>query len=101
MNPYINKLKAYLSEHQPKYGCPEIPSLLEFLWQTYTSENPIKSAEIRALMESLTPIHEALSIEDSDMLFGTVCSLCTEYERLAFLEGLRTGARLTTELALV
>lgn len=99
MNPYIHNLKAYLSEHRPNYGAPEISSLLEFVWQTYTAENPIDSDQIRALFDSLGPIHDTLSLEDSDLLFQTVCSLCIEHERVAFLEGLRTGARLTTELA--
>ncbi len=99
MNLYISNLRTYLSKHQPNYGAPEISSLLEFLWQSYTTENPIDSDQIRALFDSLGPIHDALSVEDSDLLFQTICSLCIEHERVAFLEGLRIGARLTAELA--
>lgn len=40
-----------------------------------------------------------LSLQEHDSVFSTVSDPCMEYERLAFLEGLRLGMTLMMELA--
>ncbi len=39
------------------------------------------------------------SLQEFDPIFTTVSDLCMEHERLAFMEGLRMGVTLMTELA--
>ena len=98
MNSYIDQLKSYLLSHQPNFGRRDIHSLLEMLWSTYTTYNPIDNQQIRSKIEALRPIMDALSWEQENELFDLVSGLCYDHERTAFLEGLRAGARLALEL---
>lgn len=91
-------LKDYLSAHQPNYGHENIHSMLEMLWDSYTMHNPIDNEKIRGQIEALRPIMDILSWEQKNDLFDVVSDLCGEYERTAFLEGLRAGVRLAVEL---
>ena len=40
----------------------------------------------------------ALPLNDNNAVFNLCCSLCTAYERKAFIDGLQYGAQLMTEL---
>lgn len=68
MNPYIDSLKKYLAENEPDYDHADIHSLLEFLWSSYTTCNPIDNTKIKAQITALGPILEKLSLTDSDTL---------------------------------
>lgn len=68
------------------------------LWDSYTMHNPIDNERIRNRIDALHPVMDALTDELENTLFDVVSDLCGEYERMAFLEGLRTGARLAMEL---
>lgn len=95
----METLKDLLSKHCPDYGHSDIHSILEMLWDCYTLYNPIESAAIQARLQELQPIMDVLTYQQENDLFTAVCGLCAEHERAAFLEGLRVGARLATELA--
>ena len=101
MNPYIEKLRQYLAENQPNYGDGDIHSLLEFLWWHYTECNPVTDQTIKNQFILMRPILDKLSQEDEDTMFHAVCVLCMEHERLAYLEGIRLGARLAGEMGLL
>ena len=98
MNQNIKNLTQHLLEKTSNYGATDINSLLEFLWYCYTEYNPIHTKTIQKHFEDLEPIMESLSFDDSTLLFTSVCSLCTEYEKQAFLEGLHLGVHLHQEL---
>lgn len=98
MNPYISKLKTEL-EHNRFYHNGQIcESVLELLWECYSYSNPIGDADVQKYETALAPVFEQLPFEDSNKLFVTVCNLCTAYQHAAFLEGVRIGWRLTSEL---
>ena len=98
MKPYIEQLKNYLAEHPPRYPDTDIHTLLEYLYRYYVNDNPVSSDELEALFQTLEPVFEALPLDESDLLFRTVCDICTAHERAAFLEGIQVGARLLSEL---
>ncbi len=71
---------------------------MEFLYWRYAENNPINNQKIRTNFAKLRQ-YPHLSLEEFAPIFTTVSDLCAEHERLAFLEGLRLGVTLMTELA--
>lgn len=98
MKLYMDQIKAYLKEQQSNNGSENIHSLLEFLWEAYTYVHPIDSEKIRETLGLLEPVSRALAWDEANLLDDTVCELCVEHGRVAFLEGLHVGARLIAEL---
>ena len=98
MNLSADQFKAFLRERKPGCGDPEIETVLEFLWSAHSYVNPVDNDFIREKLEKLEPISKALSFEDANLMDDAIAALCFETERLAFLEGVRVGARLVMEL---
>ena len=99
MKPYSQAIEDYLSAHEPDYGSSDIHSLLELLYHCYTEYNPIDNAKIRAEFSGLEAMLGKLTLAESDQVFYTLCRICIETERLAFMEGLRVGLRLKEEIS--
>ncbi len=99
MNIYVEKLKSYLLEQLPDYGDSDASSLLEMLYDYYTTTTPTINERIRNYFSVLDNILAPLSWEENNAVFDLTCTLCSEYERHAFLEGLHVGVRLITELS--
>ena len=98
MNTYQAALQAWLEENPPNYGLAHLHSLLDFLWNSYTRENPIVSDEMKRQLSSMNRILSRLTLREGDELFDLVAQLCMEHERLAFREGFHVGVRLGEEL---
>ena len=96
MNPYIEKLKAYLKDWTNDREDPE--SILELLCYYYTAEKSVDNAVIRSRFQEMESILSKLSIQDNDTIFRLTIEACEEYMKQAFLTGARTGARLVIEL---
>lgn len=94
MKPYIEKLNAYLDSHPLTLEGADFDSVLDFLYNTYVEYHPIETKEIRKKWQSIESIMESLSIDDSNRVFLTMCSICDGYQEAAFREGLLLGARL-------
>ncbi len=73
-------------------------SILDLVYQFYTEEHPIENDRIRGLFQLLDVCFQEMSFKDNDRIFHLICTLCAEYERLAFLEGIHTGAKLLNEI---
>lgn len=98
MDDYWNILKTYLAEKKPDYGSTDIHSLIEMLYENYTSHNPIDNQAIRDKFEEMDNILEKLSWDDNNNVFSLASTLCLEHEQVAFMEGFRLGARLVVEI---
>ena len=96
MNAYIEKLKQQLAQNPPDFGGAE--SVIDLLYLIYTEFNPINNQEIRDGFERLRNHFPDMDLQDFDVIFVTVSELCTEHERLAFIEGFRLGITLSQEL---
>lgn len=94
----IEKLKAFLAEQPPCYGYDDANSILEMLYYYYSVHNPINNALIRCQFKELHDILRRLSLQESDAVFDLTEQLCAAHERQAFLDGLRVGMCLFTEL---
>ena len=98
MKQLLEMIKVELKQQRIKYGYTDVHTLMEHLWRTYTEENPISNDKLRKLEAEIDPILDSLPIKDSDKLFLIFWEFCQEYERAAFLDGFRVGARLMMEL---
>ncbi len=96
MNPYLKSLQDYYKQNPPNHGGAE--SILGLLYWHYTECNPIDNQKIRDGFAQIRQQYPHLSMQEFDPIFTTVSDLCLEHERLAFLEGLRLGVTLMTEL---
>ncbi len=97
MQNYIKALQDYCKQNPLNHGGAE--SVMEFLYWHYAENNPIDNQKIRNSFTKLRRQYPHLSLEEFDPIFTVVSDLCAEHERLAFLEGLRLGVTLMTELA--
>ena len=98
LHRYIKILSQKLTNPPVEPNTADIQTMLDFLWSAYTDEHPIDSNLIRKKFTLLETIFDQLSFDDSNLLFSVTCGLCSEYERLAFLEGLRVGACIIAEI---
>ena len=98
MNPYIMKLKTYLDENPLDYSHSEVNSLLEVLYLFYTENNPVDRSVVKQHFSNLDWIFAELPLDKSDQLFGAICDLYAECERLAFVSAIQIGACLVKEL---
>ncbi len=99
MNPYIAKLNTYLKAHPPKYGYQSAESLLEMLYFYYTECNPLNSDTIKQGFSKLDHMMSNFTLKENDEVIYTVCDLCTQHERLAFIAGVNVDIRLSSELS--
>ena len=98
MHPILEKTKAQLLAQPANCSSADTDALLKMLYIQYTALHPIDSAAIRSSFDAVNQVIGRLSVREDDLMTDLVCRLCGEYERAAFLEGLRVGARLFTEL---
>lgn len=94
MNFYIQKLNQYITDNPLIFSDQDIGDILDFLWWTYTEEHPVDNDNIREQFSRLREVWDSLSDEAVDKLFAVTCTLCLEYERLAFREGMKVGMHL-------
>ncbi len=98
MNPYIEKINAYLAEHAPDYCYQDARSLLEMFYNFYTESNPIDNSVLHAHYRKLDRYLQCFTAKEQDDLFSLIYSIYAEQEKAAFMEGLHVGTRLTLEL---
>lgn len=97
MEKYIKALQEYCKQNPLNHGGAD--SVMELLYWQYAESNPIDNEKIRNGFAKLREQYAYLSLQEFDPIFTTVSELCVEHERLAFLEGLRLGVTMMTELA--
>lgn len=101
----VNQIKAYLEEHPVEYPgqmnyCDQMNSLLELIYHSYTEFNSVESPEFKTIVNPLDEKLRSLveTDEEADAYMNIVFHLCCEYERQSYIEGIKVGARLMTEL---
>ncbi len=98
MKDCIENLKSFLSKQIPSFGYTDAASLMELLYYYYTQDNPVDSVMIRCHLEELSHYLEPLPYADHEAVFTTAIMLCAAHEKQGFLEGLKVGMRLFSEL---
>ena len=98
MNPYIEKLKAYLAVRPAVASVNNMESLMEFICYQYIMSTAADNDIIHSHFIQVSSILQKLPLAENDAVSNRICDLCTEYSRRGFMEGMRTGAQLVMEL---
>ncbi len=95
----LREVECYLQEHPAKYG-GMVDSMIEFIYMNYTEFNPVEDDRVKQLDAQLYKRFMALtgSVDAAEELMNLVSNICSEYERVSYMEGIRVGARLVMEL---
>lgn len=97
MKKYIEEFITYLAENPIKFDTETETPCLEALWWHYAGFHPIQSEKSKNQQRLIC---EKLSIHkdgDTDEVMDLIGSLCTEYEKLAFIAGMKLGMQLVME----
>ena len=98
MNEIARCLDAYIQAHPFDSGDSDCETVLDQLYQAYAESHESDPAEIGDGFGELEDFLHTLPLEDNNAVFNLCCRLCSAYERKAFLDGLKYGAHLISEL---
>ena len=96
MNPYIEKLEQQIADNPPNFG--DADSVLGLLYECFYENNPYDNEQIKADFEELCRLMNGMPLREMDKIVYPVCKLCRDHERAGFVEGIKIGIRLQTEL---
>lgn len=96
MNPYIEKLNRHIEDDPPNFG--DADSILGLLYECFNENNPYDNEQIKADFEELYRQMNGMPLREMDQIVYPVCKLCRDHERSGFVEGIKIGIRLQTEL---
>lgn len=94
MKEYYEKLRSYLVQSLPADG----ESVLEMLYEYHNEHHPYDNEQIKADFNALYENMHGMPLREIDRVIYTVCTLCRDHEKAGFVEGIRTGIQLNTEL---
>ena len=100
----LDIFRTCLLTHPPRYF-GDIDSIAEFLYFQYTETNPVANETVRksytAFMDELISLlgyDEGAWSEEAASIEAKVKVAVSEYERAAYIEGMKLGARVVMEL---
>ena len=97
MNRYIEVLRRCVAENPPNYG--DANSILEMLFTSYHECNNTDTDAVKAAFEDLYQRMHGIPLREMDRIVDAVCTLCREHEKAGFVEGMKVGLKLATDLA--
>lgn len=89
-------LKAYIEAHPPNFEDGE--SVLTTLYECHNENNPYDNEQIRADFHELYQQMNGMPLREMDQIVYPVCKLCRDHEKAGFIEGIRIGVQLISEL---
>ena len=98
MDKIAKRLKDYIDTHTFDSGDSDCETVPDQLNQAYAESHESDPQEIRNSFKELDELLGALPLDDNNAVFNLCCSLCTAYERKAFIAGVLYGAHLMIEL---
>ena len=96
MNPYIEKLEQQIADNPPNFG--DADSVLGLLYECFNENNPYDNDQIKADFEELYRQMNGMSLRDMDKVIYPVCKLCRDHEKAGFIEGIKVGIHLASEI---
>lgn len=97
MKTYFKKLNSYIAENPPEFGDGE--SVLTLLYEAYAESNKMNDGTIKEDFNELYRLMNGMDLREMDKIIYPVCTLCRDHQRSGFVEGIKVGIRLRTELA--
>ena len=95
----IASVKEYLTQHPADYP-DQVDSLLELIYMAYTEYNSVETLELKAgISEAEKELRSLVDTEaERERYMNAVYHMCAIFEKVAYIEGMKTGARLVMEL---
>lgn len=97
MKKYIETLRTYIEQNPPNFG--DANSVLGMLYECHNENSPYDNEQIRADFNELYLRMNGMPLREMDKIIYPVCKLCRDHERSGFVEGVKVGIRLASELA--
>ena len=97
MKNYFEKLRAHIAENPPNFG--DSDSVLTLLYEAYAESNKMDDGTIKEDFNELYRLMNGMELREMDKIIYPVCTLCRDHQRSGFVEGIKVGIRLRTELA--
>ena len=96
MKEYFEMLKQRGADNPSNYG--DADSVLGLLYECFNENNPYDNEQIKTDFEELHRQMNGMPLREMDKIVYPVCKLCRDHERSGFVEGIKIGVRLRTEL---
>ena len=95
----IASVKEYLTQHPADY-LDQVDSLLELIYMAYTEYNSVETPELKAgISEAEKELRSLVDTEaERERYMNAVYHMCAIFEKVAYIECMKTGARLVMEL---
>ena len=98
MQDLTNLLRRCLENQPFDSGDPDCKTVLDQLYRAYTESHEADPPEIRDGFAELESFLEALPLDDINAVWNLCVRICVEYERKAFIDGIRYGHQMFLEL---
>ena len=73
-------------------------AVTELLYQFYSNTEADASSTVKEALQVMEACTQVLSFKEADQVCTAATSMCVEYERAAFTEGMLLGARILLDL---
>ena len=93
---YLQALREYALSHDP--GCVDGESILGMLYECHNENYPYDNYEIKADFNELYQQMNGMPLREMDQIIYPVCKLCRDHEKAGFVEGIKVGIQLATEI---
>lgn len=88
-------LASHVSTRPQQLGDHE--SVLGMIYNCYKEQNNMETEEIKVGFEMLYSLLNSRSSDETEEFIDAVSALCSEHERVGFIEGIQIGIRLAQE----
>ena len=96
LQEYIRAVKSYIASRPPDLGDED--SILGLLYEAHSESNAMYDDEIKADFHALYEAMNGMPLREMDQIVYPVCTLCRSHQKSGFIEGVRVGLFLYTEL---
>ena len=96
LQEYISHLQSYIVLNPPDLGDED--SVLSLLYEAHSESNVMYDDKIKAAFHALYEAMNGITLQDMDQIVYPVCTLCRNHQKSGFIEGIRIGVLLCTEL---
>lgn len=96
LREYISGLKSCITSNPPDLG--DENSVISLLYEAHSESNAMYDDEIKADFHALYEAMNGLPLQKMDQIVYPVCTLCRSHQKSGFIEGVRIGIQLYSEL---
>ena len=97
IDEFMTALQSKLDTLQPNYS-DNAENILEVLFDAYNESSGFDNTAIKADFAELYQCMNGKPLKEIDEIIYAVCTLCRNYEKAGFMEGVKVGMSLVKEV---